>query len=46
MDKELNDVLLAIIELKKAAKRENICEDDMETLLLNVLESAGVEFTR
>ena len=46
MDKELNDVLVAVLALKEASKRENICPDDMETLLLEVLESAGVEFTR
>ncbi len=46
MEKELNDVLVAVLTLKEASKRENICLDDMETRLLEALDSAGIEFTR
>lgn len=46
MDKELNDVLTALLKLVEARKRENFCVDDMETELLEVLESAGILFSR
>lgn len=46
MDKELNDVLVSVLKLKEAIKRENLGDDDMETVLLNVLESAGIYFSR
>ena len=46
MDKELNDVLTALLKLKEARIRENFCKDDMETQLLDTLESAGISFSR
>jgi hypothetical protein len=42
MDKELNNLLTALLEYQEAAKRENIDEDSMETILLDTLESAGI----
>lgn len=46
MDKELNDVLIAILKLKEAMRCENFSRDDMEEQLLDTLESAGIYFSR
>lgn len=46
MDKELNEIYNALLKLKEAAKESNVSEDDMETQLLDVLESVGIVFSR
>jgi len=46
LDKELNDVLTALLKLKESMRENNFGEDDMETQLLETLESAGIYFSR
>jgi hypothetical protein len=46
METELNDIMLAVLEYKRKCKKLNIDEDSMETILLNTLLSAGIEFSR
>jgi hypothetical protein len=46
IDEELNKILIAILSYKNECKKENISDDDIETVLLSVLESAGINFSR
>lgn len=46
MDIILDDIMIEIIRFKDYCKKKNISEDDMETLLLETLESVGINFTR
>ena len=46
LDKELNEVLTAVLKLKESMRDNNFSEDDMETQLLETLESAGIFFTK
>jgi hypothetical protein len=46
MEKELNEVLTALLKLKESMRENNFSEDDMETQLLETLESAGIYFSR
>jgi len=46
MEEEMKNVLIAILDFKKKCKEENKSEDEMETILLELLLSTGVEFSR
>ena len=46
MDKEANDILIALLAFIKTREEANFSEDDIETELLEVLESAGIDFSR
>ena len=46
LDKELNDVLRALLKLKESMRENNFSKDDMETELLETLKSAGIYFSR
>lgn len=46
MDEVLNELLALVIRTKEKAKEENICADDYETMMLETLGSAGIEFSR
>ena len=46
MDELLNDLMSTIIRIKEKAKEENICADDYETMILETLDSVGIEFSR
>ena len=46
MREEMNNVMVAVLAFKRKCKAENIDEDSMETILLQILESAGIEFSR
>jgi len=46
MDELLNDLISTIIKIKEKAKEENICADDYETMILETLDSVGIEFSR
>ena len=46
LDKELNEVLTALRKLKESMRDNNFSEDDMETQLLETLESAGIYFNK
>jgi hypothetical protein len=44
MDELLDELLVAILAVKEKAKIENISQDDYETMILDTLSSAGIEF--
>lgn len=46
MENEMNNVMMVVLEFKVKCKSLNIDEDSMETILLQILESAGIEFSR
>ena len=46
LDKEANDILIALLAFIKTREEANFSEDDIETELLEVLESAGIDFSR
>jgi len=46
LDKEANDILIALLAFIKTREEDNFSEDDIETELLEVLESAGIDFSR
>ena len=46
MSEEMNNVMVAVLAFKEKCKAENIDEDNMETILIDVLSSAGIEFSR
>jgi len=46
VDQPLTKILIDLLEYKKKCKKENISEDEMETNLLSILESAGIIFSR
>lgn len=41
-----NDILIAILQYQKECKKENFGRDFMETKVIEVLESAGIEVSR
>ena len=42
----MNNVMMSVLTFKEKCKSENIDDDSMETILLDVLLSAGIEFNR
>ena len=46
MDEALKDLMVQVLEIKHIAKTMNIGEDDMETMILEAIESAGISFSR
>ena len=46
IEKEMNNIMIAILTFKEKCKQENIGEDNMETILLDVILSVGIEFSR
>ena len=46
MDELLNDLLTLVISIKEKAREENISIDDYETMIIDTLNSAGVECSR
>lgn len=41
-----NNLLTELLDYKMCCKKEGISEDDMETRLIKLLSSAGIEFSR
>jgi hypothetical protein len=46
LDGLLYDLIMVVLRIKDKSTEENICADDYETMILETLDSAGVEFTR
>ena len=46
MNEEMNNVMVAILDFKDRCRAENIDEDSMETILLDIILSTGIEFSR
>jgi len=46
MDDLLNELLTVTIRIKEKAKEENICADDYETMIIDTINSAGVDCSR
>jgi hypothetical protein len=45
VDEALNGLMVQVLEIKRIAKAMNIGDDDMETMILEALESAGIGFS-
>ena len=46
MDDKLNEIMVLMLEYRKFCEKENIGEDEMETKLLDTMDSAGFDFSR
>jgi hypothetical protein len=46
LEKELEVLARAVLEIKAKAKIENICQDDYETMIIDTLHSVGFAFSR
>jgi len=46
MEEAKNKIIISVIKYRQLCDGSNICDDDMETELLEILSVAGIDFSR
>lgn len=46
VEDKLNEIMVLALEIKDAAKAENICDDMLESMVIDALSSGGIELSR